>query len=93
MYLDTPEPPADPKAQRAADRRRLGTALKLAVGFIAILVVMFGVQHMIDWRPFAVAPREALGLPLAHDLLTEALPGLEVRVSAQGTDPWSGRLG
>ena len=72
MYLDTPEPPADPKAQRAADRRRLGTALKLAVGFIALLVVMFGVQHMIDWRPFAVAPREALGLlgvltaPLLH---------------------------
>ena len=41
----------------------------------------------------AHAASEALWLPLAHDLLTEALPGLEVRVSAQVTDPWSGRLG
>ena len=41
----------------------------------------------------AHAASEALWLPLAHDLLTDALPGLEVRVSAQVTDPWSGRLG
>jgi len=41
----------------------------------------------------AHAASEALWLPLARDLLTEALPGLDVRVSSQVTDPWSGRVG
>lgn len=41
----------------------------------------------------AHAASEALWLPLARDLLTEAFPGLEVRVSTQLTDPWSGRVG
>ncbi|GAA1331553.1 Nif3-like dinuclear metal center hexameric protein [Brachybacterium rhamnosum] len=36
---------------------------------------------------------EALWLPLAQELLTTALPGLEVAVSARTTDPWTGRAG
>ena len=42
------------------------------MGFIALLVVRCGVQHMIGWCPFAVATREALRLlgvltaPLLH---------------------------
>jgi dinuclear metal center YbgI/SA1388 family protein len=39
------------------------------------------------------AASEALWLPLAAELLGEALPGLEVRVTAHVTDPWSGRAG
>lgn len=34
---------------------------------------------------------EALWLPLARDLLEEARPGIEVRLSDLSTDPWSGR--
>ncbi|MGO1540050.1 MAG: rhomboid family intramembrane serine protease [Luteimonas sp.] len=72
MDLHLPEAPADPKAQRAADRRRLGRAFKLSLAFVALLAVMFGVQGLIDWRPFAIAPREFAGLlgvltaPLLH---------------------------
>lgn len=36
---------------------------------------------------------EALWLPLAQQLLTEAVPGLDVQISALTTDPWSGRAG
>ncbi|AXK45179.1 Nif3-like dinuclear metal center hexameric protein [Brachybacterium saurashtrense] len=39
------------------------------------------------------AASEALWLPLAEELLAEALPGLEVRRTAHTTDPWSGRAG
>lgn len=72
MHLDMPEAPADPQAQRVADRRRLGRALRLSIGFVALLLVMFGVQGMLDWRPFAVAPLTVDGLlglltaPLLH---------------------------
>ncbi|GAA1484943.1 Nif3-like dinuclear metal center hexameric protein [Brachybacterium fresconis] len=37
------------------------------------------------------AASEALWLPLARDLLTETVPGLEVLVSTHTTDPWGGR--
>ena len=72
MDLHLPEAPADPKAQRAADRRRLGTAFKLSLAFAAVLAVVFGLQAMGDWRPFAIAPRSVEGLlgiltaPLLH---------------------------
>ena len=39
------------------------------------------------------AASEALWLPLARELLTEALPGLDVQITAQVTDPWGGRAG
>ncbi|WP_422114585.1 Nif3-like dinuclear metal center hexameric protein [Brachybacterium sp. UNK5269] len=39
------------------------------------------------------AASEALWLPLAQELLREAVPGLEVLISEQSTDPWGGRAG
>lgn len=39
------------------------------------------------------AASEALWLPLAQELLAEALPGLEVLISEHTTDPWGGRAG
>ncbi len=39
------------------------------------------------------AASEALWLPLARELLTSAVPGLEVHLSAHTTDPWGGRAG
>src|SRR5690606_29138390 len=72
MHLDSPDAPADAKAQHAADRRRLGNAFKASLGFVLLLVIVFGSQGMIDWRPFAVAPWSLSGLvgvltaPLLH---------------------------
>src|SRR5690606_29622225 len=68
----TPEASADPAAQQARDRRRLGNALKASIGFVLLLVIAFGVQGMVDWRPLAVSPWSASGLlglltaPLLH---------------------------
>ncbi len=39
------------------------------------------------------AASEALWLPLAQELLREAVPGLEVLISDHLTDPWGGRAG
>lgn len=39
------------------------------------------------------AASEALWLPLARELLTSAVPGLEVHLSTRTTDPWGGRAG
>lgn len=41
----------------------------------------------------AHAASEALWLPLAAELLAQALPGLEVELTRTATDPWSGRAG
>ncbi|WP_058836673.1 rhomboid family intramembrane serine protease [Luteimonas abyssi] len=67
-----PDDPIDPAAQRVADRRRLAMAAKISLTFVALLGVMFGVQGMMDWTPFAVRPLEPAGLlglltaPLLH---------------------------
>ncbi|MET0329327.1 MAG: rhomboid family intramembrane serine protease [Luteimonas sp.] len=72
MHLDHPDAPADPDAQRAHDRRRLSNALKGSIAFVLLLLIVFGLQGMLDWRPFAVRPWEAAGLlglltaPLLH---------------------------
>ena len=73
MHLDMPETPADPEAQRAHDKRRLATAIKASIGFVAVLAIVFGLQAMVgDWRAFAVSPWSASGLagilsaPLLH---------------------------
>jgi membrane associated rhomboid family serine protease len=72
MHLDMPDEPLDPKAQHAADRRRLGNALKACILFVLLLVIVFGAQAMGDWRMFAVSPWSWAGLtgvltaPLLH---------------------------
>ena len=72
MHLDTPEAPADPAAQRAADRRRLNRALQASIAFVLLLVITFGAQGLFDWHPLAVAPLSPAGLaglltaPLLH---------------------------
>jgi len=72
MHLDTPEAPADPAAQRLADRRRLSRALKASIAFVLLLVIAFGAQGLFDWHPLAVAPLSPAGLaglltaPLLH---------------------------
>lgn len=72
MHLPMPEAPADPAAQQARDRRRLGNAFKASLGFVLLLVIVFGTQGMVDWRPFAVTPWSQSGLlgvltaPLLH---------------------------
>lgn len=39
------------------------------------------------------AASETLWLPIARELLTRAVPGLDVRLSEHVTDPWGGRAG
>src|SRR5690606_11130399 len=53
----------DPEAQRAADKRRLGAALKGSLAFVLLLLIVFGLQGLGDYRAFAVAPRVLDGLP------------------------------
>ena len=72
MHLDMPETPFDPHTQRAADKRRLGRALKASIGFVLLLVIVFGLQGLGDYRAFAVSPLSPQGLlglfsaPLLH---------------------------
>jgi membrane associated rhomboid family serine protease len=63
MYLPTPDDPLDPEAQRALDRRRLGDALKGAIAFVLLLLIVFGLQGMGDYHPFAVGAGTIQGLP------------------------------
>ena len=63
MYLPTPDDPHDPEAQRVHDRRRLGNALKGAIAFVLLLLVVFGLQGMGDYRAFAVGAGTVAGLP------------------------------
>jgi membrane associated rhomboid family serine protease len=72
MHLHTPADPQDPVAQRAADRRRLANAVRGSLGFVLLLVVVFGLQGLGDTRALAVGPGSAAGLvglltaPLLH---------------------------
>ena len=63
MHLHDPDDPHDPAAQRAADKRRLGNALKGSLGFVMLLVIVFGLQGLGDYRPYSVAAGVARGLP------------------------------
>jgi len=72
MHLPSPDDPQDPVAQRAADKRRLASAVKRSLGFVLLLVIVFGLQGLGDYRAFAVAAGTAQGLaglltaPLLH---------------------------
>ncbi|NYZ61426.1 rhomboid family intramembrane serine protease [Luteimonas deserti] len=72
MHLSSPEAPIDPEAQRRDDRRRIASALKASIASVLLLVIAFGVQAALDWRPFAVRPGDWSGLagvltaPLLH---------------------------
>ena len=55
MDLPAPDDPRDPVAQRAADKRRLGSALRRSLAFVLLLVFVFGLQGLGDYRAFAVA--------------------------------------
>ena len=62
---DTPE-------QRRADSARVWRAFNASLAFVLLLLVVFFVQHLVDWRAFAVAPGTRAGLlgllgaPLLH---------------------------
>ena len=63
MSLPSPHDPHDPETQRAADRRRLGAALRGSIAFVLLLLIVFGVQGLGDYRAFAVAAGAVAGLP------------------------------
>ncbi|MGJ4803230.1 rhomboid family intramembrane serine protease [Luteimonas sp. SDU82] len=63
MYLPTPDDPVDTEAQRALDKRRLGGALRGAIAFALLLLIVFGLQGLGDYRAFAVGARSLAGLP------------------------------
>ncbi len=66
------EPSPDPAAQRARDRARFQRALRISLGFVLLLVLVFSAQPSFDWRAWAVEPHAAAGLlgliggPLLH---------------------------
>lgn len=72
MRLDTPELPPDSPEQRKADKHRLRRAFNLSLGFVLLLCVVFGLQHVMDLRAWSVAPGTPAGLlgllgaPLLH---------------------------
>src|SRR5690606_5856894 len=45
------------------DRRRLGAALRGSIAFVLLLLIVFGVQGLGDYRAFAVAAGAVAGLP------------------------------
>jgi len=72
MDLHQPEAAADPRAQRAHDRRRLLRALNASLAFVAVLVAVFLLQPRFDVAAWSVAPQALEGLrgllaaPLLH---------------------------
>jgi membrane associated rhomboid family serine protease len=72
MHLSTPATATDPRAQAAADRKRLQRALNASLAFVLLLTAMFAAQQVIDWQWLAVAPHAWRGLvgvlvaPLLH---------------------------
>ncbi len=72
MHLSDDDQLLDPKAQRAADRRRWMGAFNLSLGFVLVLLVVFSIQSSIDLRAWTVQPWTAAGLlgllsaPLLH---------------------------
>lgn len=71
MHLPHHDLPDSPQ-QRRADAARVWRAFNASLAFVLLLLVVFALQHAVDWRPFAVAPLSAkgllglLGAPLLH---------------------------
>ena len=71
---ELPATPADAKAQRARDRRRLRRAFWCSAAFVLLLMVVFSAQDAgaFDWRAWTVQPWSLAGLaglfgaPLLH---------------------------
>ena len=72
MHLSMPATPTDPRAQAAADRKRLQRALNASLAFVLLLTAMFAAQQTMDWQWLAIAPHASRGLlgvlvaPLLH---------------------------
>ena len=72
--MDLPEPDlhADPRRQRAHDRRRLLRALNASLAFVLLLVAVFLAQPQVDVSAWSVGPHSLPGLrgllaaPLLH---------------------------
>ena len=71
MHLPHHDLPDTPQ-QRRSDAARVWRAFNASLAFVLLLLVVFALQHVFDWRPFAVAPWTAsgllglLGAPLLH---------------------------
>ena len=71
MHLPQDATPDSPQ-QRRADAARVWRAFNASLAFVLLLLVVFALQHAVDWRPFAVAPLSTrgllgiLGAPLLH---------------------------
>ena len=51
-----PDHPADPAAQRVADHRRLASAAKASLAFVALLAVMFVMEAVFGPAGLVAAP-------------------------------------
>ena len=71
MHLPQHDVPDSPH-QRRSDAARVWRAFNASLAFVLLLLVVFALQHAVDWRAFAVAPWSAkgllgiLGAPLLH---------------------------
>ena len=72
MHLPHHDLPDTPQ-QRRSDAARVWRAFNASLAFVLLLLVVFALQHVFDWRGFAIAPRSLpgllpgiLGAPLLH---------------------------
>ena len=71
MHLPHHDIPDSPQ-QRRADAARVWRAFNASLAFVLLMLVVFAIQHAVDWRTFAVSPRRLegllgiLGAPLLH---------------------------
>jgi membrane associated rhomboid family serine protease len=62
MHLPQHDAPDSPQ-QRRADAARVWRAFNASLAFVLLLLVVFALQHAVDWRPYAVAPWSVPGVP------------------------------
>jgi membrane associated rhomboid family serine protease len=72
MHLPEHQAPPDSPGQRRADAARFQRALNASLAAVLLVLAAFWAQQHFDWRPLAIAPRQASGLwgvlaaPLLH---------------------------